>query len=147
MSAPNRWFNTFLYSLIGGILIYGLVYFSNSIFGSTEINFLQGVLLFFLIPFLILFGILSIAFRSFFKINISQLYDLLPDLNSDTTAKNIESLSEQINTLTDDKSKEINTLTERENYRREFLGNVSHELKTPLFSIQGYLLTLIEGGI
>ena len=147
MSAPNRWFNTFLYSLIGGILIYSVVYFSISFFGSTQISFFQGILLFFLIPFLTLFGILSIAFRSFFKINISQLYDLLPDLNSDKTAKNIESLSEQINTLTDDKSKEISTLTERENYRREFLGNVSHELKTPLFSIQGYLLTLIEGGI
>ncbi len=43
--------------------------------------------------------------------------------------------------------KELDTLYERENYRREFVGNVAHELKTPLFSIQGYLLTLIEGGV
>nr|WP_260390303.1 ATP-binding protein [Ornithobacterium rhinotracheale] len=41
----------------------------------------------------------------------------------------------------------LDTLYERENYRREFVGNVAHELKTPLFSIQGYLLTLIEGGV
>lgn len=34
-----------------------------------------------------------------------------------------------------------------ESYRREFVGNVSHELKTPIFNIQGYLLTLIEGGL
>ena len=34
-----------------------------------------------------------------------------------------------------------------ENYRREFLGNVSHELKTPIFNIQGYLSTLLDGGI
>lgn len=40
---------------------------------------------------------------------------------------------------------EINTLNSRENYRRDFLGNVAHELKTPLFTVQGYLLTLIEG--
>src|SRR5690606_36616879 len=56
-------------------------------------------------------------------------------------------LSEQISSLNTVKSKEIDLLTERENYRREFLGNVSHELKTPLFSIQGYLLTIIEGDV
>lgn len=44
-------------------------------------------------------------------------------------------------------SGELDTFYERENYRREFVGNVAHELKTPLFSIQGYLLTLIEGGV
>lgn len=42
---------------------------------------------------------------------------------------------------------EIERLTGLENYRREFVGNVSHELKTPIFNIQGYLLTLLEGGL
>ena len=41
---------------------------------------------------------------------------------------------------------EINIIKDQENYRREFLGNISHELKTPLFTIQGYILTLVEGG-
>ena len=44
-------------------------------------------------------------------------------------------------------SSEINILKDQENYRREFLGNVSHELKTPLFTIQGYILTLLEGAM
>ena len=35
----------------------------------------------------------------------------------------------------------------RENYRKEFLGNVSHELKTPLFTVQGYILTLLDGAM
>ena len=34
-----------------------------------------------------------------------------------------------------------------ETYRREFIGNVSHELKTPIFNIQGYILTLLDGGL
>ncbi len=34
-----------------------------------------------------------------------------------------------------------------ENYRRNFLGNISHELKTPIFSIQGYIHTLLDGGV
>jgi len=45
------------------------------------------------------------------------------------------------------RSSEINVLKDQENYRREFLGNVSHELKTPLFTIQGYILTLLEGAM
>lgn len=43
--------------------------------------------------------------------------------------------------------KEIHEFKRIENYRREFLGNVSHELKTPIFSIQGYAETLLEGGL
>ncbi len=46
-----------------------------------------------------------------------------------------------------DKKEEIDKLKESEIYRREFVGNVSHELKTPIFNIQGYILTLLEGGM
>lgn len=42
---------------------------------------------------------------------------------------------------------EIETLKTLENYRKRFLGNVSHELKTPIFSIQGYIYTLLDGGL
>jgi len=45
------------------------------------------------------------------------------------------------------KQDEIKRLKELERYRKEFVGNVSHELKTPIFNIQGYILTLLEGGI
>ncbi len=42
---------------------------------------------------------------------------------------------------------EIERLKELERYRKDFVGNVSHELKTPIFNIQGYILTLLEGGL
>ncbi|MBN1117840.1 MAG: sensor histidine kinase [Bacteroidales bacterium] len=45
------------------------------------------------------------------------------------------------------KTHEIAQLKQLEKYRREFLGDVSHELKTPIFNIQGYITTLIDGGI
>lgn len=48
---------------------------------------------------------------------------------------------------TEDRNKEIVKLKEQEEFRREFLGNLAHELKTPVFSIQGYILTLLDGGL
>lgn len=48
---------------------------------------------------------------------------------------------------TKNRSTEIEDLKKLEIYRKEFLGNVSHELKTPIFNIQGYVSTLLEGGI
>ena len=48
---------------------------------------------------------------------------------------------------TDERIEEISKLKEQEEFRREFLGNLAHELKTPVFSIQGYILTLLEGGL
>lgn len=46
-----------------------------------------------------------------------------------------------------EKRSEISELRERERFRREFIGNLAHELRTPIFSIQGYILTLLEGGL
>lgn len=45
------------------------------------------------------------------------------------------------------KGKEVADLRERERFRREFIGNLAHELRTPIFSVQGYILTLLEGGL
>ncbi len=59
----------------------------------------------------------------------------------------MESLSRKVQKFTDQKKQEIDILHEREHYRREFLGNISHELKTPLFTVQGYILTLLDGAI
>ena len=46
-----------------------------------------------------------------------------------------------------DNRQEIDQLKQQAEYRKEFIGNLAHELKTPAFSIQGYLLTLLEGGL
>lgn len=48
---------------------------------------------------------------------------------------------------THERNEEISKLKEQEVFRREFIGNLAHELKTPVFSIQGYILTLLEGGL
>ncbi|MCC7302238.1 MAG: sensor histidine kinase [Bacteroidia bacterium] len=56
-------------------------------------------------------------------------------------------LRKQFDELSEARRSEVEQLKKLENYRKEFLGNVSHELKTPIFNIQGYILTLLEGGL
>ncbi len=56
-------------------------------------------------------------------------------------------VNEQVAEWASERRSEIKELRERENFRREFIGNLAHELKTPIFNIQGYVLTLLEGGL
>lgn len=42
---------------------------------------------------------------------------------------------------------EISQLKEQDSFRKDFIGNLAHELKTPIFNIQGYILTLLEGAL
>ena len=59
----------------------------------------------------------------------------------------IAEVKEDVSIWAKNKSQEIDQLKQLEKYRKEFLGNVSHELKTPIFNIQGYVLTLLDGGL
>ena len=66
---------------------------------------------------------------------------------SELTETDLDKVSEDVEVLTAQKEKEIDDLKLMESFRREFLGNVSHELKTPIFNIQGYIHTLLDGAL
>ena len=105
-------------------------------------------LLFFIFSFIII----QYRVEHFIYRRIQKLYkDVsildIATLDKDTITSNMETLSRNVKRFAEDKHLEIESLKEREDYRREFLGNISHELKTPLFTVQGYILTLIEGAI
>ena len=59
----------------------------------------------------------------------------------------LDELNIEVSGWAQDRKNEMEQLKKLELYRKEFLGNVSHELKTPIFNIQGYILTLIDGGL
>lgn len=59
----------------------------------------------------------------------------------------LEEVKKDVLDWADDRVKEVQDLEDRDNYRRDFIGNLSHELKTPVFNIQGYVLTLLEGAL
>ncbi|MFV0181492.1 ATP-binding protein [Empedobacter falsenii] len=140
--------NILLYAFISTLfLALGFVLFSFLWFGNIQF-ILQEKLFFISLMMLLLIG-LSIFYwfslKNQRKKDFTEISKNIPQFQSNHV--DFEELSHKISTITEDQSKEIDVLNERENYRRDFLGNISHELKTPLFSVQGYLLTLIEGGV
>ncbi len=101
----------------------------------------------FLLGFLVLqYRVERFIYRRIKKIyddvSILEESDFRPDRSITTDMK---TLTEEIEKFAEDKKLEINTLRVREEYRKEFLGNVAHEMKTPLFMAQGYIDTLLDG--
>src|SRR5699024_3717352 len=71
----------------------------------------------------------------------------LPHLHQESLSANIDSLSKEVERFSEDKRLQIEDLKIQDNFRKEFIGNLAHELKTPLFTVQSYLLTLQDGAI
>ena len=100
-----------------------------------------------------IFSVVLIHFRieRFILKKVKGIYsDLMPSgasQNKMTIQSDMEVLKKGLRKFADDKKLEIELLKDKENYRKEFIGNISHELKTPLFTIQGYVLTLLQGAV
>ncbi len=98
------------------------------------------------------FAIIQIGIEKYIYRKIKQIYDdvsLLESssLTSDPVTTDMQTLMAEIEKFAADKKVEIDTLKIREAYRKDFLGNISHELKTPLFTVQGYIETLLDGAL
>ena len=136
-----------VYLTISLVLIGALIYFL-----FPEDNKLLRLIIFFPTVFIVVFLIIQYRTEQFIYNRIKKIYDEVSILNDDefiraSTTSDIDSLSNSVKNYVQGKRIEIKNLTERDSFRKDFLGNVSHELKTPLFTVQGYILTLIEGGI
>ena len=102
--------------------------------------------------FVISFFIIQYRTEHFIYRRLKKIYEDVSilnvnDLRNDSVTTDIEKLSKRMEKFVEGKRLEIKSLTERDSFRRDFLGNVAHELKTPLFTVQGYILTLIEGAV
>ncbi|WP_298365010.1 ATP-binding protein [uncultured Lutibacter sp.] len=114
---------------------------------NIKFIFLTGVVLFAFSFFLIQYYLEKFIYKQ-----IKKIYDSVSildnsDFNKTDISPDIDNLSREVQKFARVKQQQISNLNMRETYRREFLGNVSHELKTPLFTVQGYLLTLLDGAI
>ena len=114
------------------------------------------LLLVVLIPVIFLLSFQSTSYILNYLINdkITPIYKTISGVSGNEKKKkkdrNKDILAEvehDVKIWADDKMAEIERLRDLEKYRKDFVGNVSHELKTPIFNIQGYILTLLDGGL
>ena len=106
----------------------------------------------FTVIFFISFFIIQYRVENFIYKRIKKIYDDVSLLEESTLGPqkittDLETLTKEVELFARNKKLEIEALKIREGYRREFTGNVSHELKSPLFILQGYIETLINGAI
>lgn len=113
---------------------------------------LTGLVLFFVVTYFLI----QLALNRFILEKIRPIYkiiDYVPRKEKEAWLKlkpgfvELSDVEQDVEAWAKDRLKEIARLKEMEKYRKDFVGNVSHELKTPIFNIQGYVLTLLEGGL
>lgn len=127
----------------------GVLFLFNYFFLKSNPLFVLG---FACILYIFSFFVLQYRVERFIYRRVKKIYDDV-SLLENTSFRNqpvttdMATLTREVQKFARDKKLEIETLKIREEYRREFLGNVSHELKTPLFTVQGYLLTLLDGAM
>jgi two-component system phosphate regulon sensor histidine kinase PhoR len=146
-----------IHLVIGGsAIIFFLTLLITFIIDKQVMNFPFWVLLGLpLVTGLISFGVFYYFIQQFINERLKLLYRSIRkgkitkenDLKFRITDDVIANAEKETELWTEERNKEIEKLKEQEEFRREFLGNLAHELKTPVFSIQGYILTLLDGGL
>ena len=112
---------------------------------DERLNIVYSLILFFLfVTALIYFSV-----KKFFHEKIKVIYKSIYKFKGTSSIRDldIDNVEREAEEWADAKEEELNAYKRDENYRREFIGNVSHELKTPIFNIQGYVQTLLDGGL
>ncbi|MCR9155122.1 MAG: ATP-binding protein [Bacteroidetes bacterium] len=139
--------------LLAGLLVLSLKLLS-PLLGVPDLGWsfpvLMGALIFVLAYFLIrilverfIYAKVKIIYKNIHDLKIASEF-LEEDMALPT---DLETVTQEVSNWAKRNRNEIAELREREDFRREFIGNISHELKTPIFNIQGYLLTLLDGAI
>ena len=123
---------------------------------AISLFFGNAYLLIVLIPVIFLLSFLTTSYILNYLINdkITPIYKTISGVRGKDKKKKKErnkdilaEVEHDVKIWADDKMAEIERLRDLEKYRKDFVGNVSYELKTPIFNIQGYILTLLDGGL
>ncbi len=108
----------------------------------------EYILLFFLINVFLIYLIFNSVLQKFIYKKIKLIYKSIRTVKSENNQKHssnlLQDVEKEVAAWKNKQSHEIMELKKMEKFRKEYIGNVSHELKTPIFNIQGYLETLIQ---
>ena len=145
-------------ALLYSFIIIGFIAISLVILNSIFTLSLDWVVILIIafVGFVLSFVVLRFLLQSFIYNRIKLIYKSVHQRKVGKTEKSekfthntdlIKQVEEDVKQWADEQESEIEQIKEMSNYRREFVGNVAHELKTPIFNVQGYTLTLLEGGL
>ena len=148
MSSFNKIkFRPFLFSILLSLIITSSVYFFLILYFENYIGFF----ILFALTLLISFVFSTLYLKFFVSKKVKDILEqLIPEqkISGQTLiSTNMEDLVEQLKNYSKESQTEMKSMQEKENFRRNFIGNLAHELKTPLFTSQSYLLTLIDGAL
>ncbi len=136
---------TFFFSVFGFVLLFSILFFFTeaSLSKVSLISLVTGGILFFTSQFLLdrfIFGRMNLLFDKILNVTYERkVLNLLEDP--------FELIDSEVSSYLKKQEKEEETLLEQQKFRREYIGNIAHELKTPIFTAQGYILTLLDGGL
>lgn len=149
MQQSDNWYIAAITGLITGFIfasaawIFSDISVANVVYGGIIAGLSAGI-------------VIKLTFHFFLNRRIRKLIKAINNfsdngkgsaLKADVGQGDLKALEKCIHHLINEKSGEIERLKELEQYRRQFLGNVAHELRTPIFSIQGYIHTLKDGAL
>ena len=136
--------------LIITLFISALISFASLLllFGIDNLDFVDFTKVF-LLTFLVVYILGNVYTRSFLYSKLKEISkDILPEKNiSQTVTTNMEELVSEIKDYDSKRKSEFSEMKKLESFRREFIGNLAHEIKTPLFTSQSYILTLLDGAL
>ena len=140
-------FQSLFYSIVISIVICLIALATFREF-SIESIFSLNFLLLFIFCSIVVYVIGAFFVKFFLYNSIKVISDEIFQTDVDSTiTTNMEDLLKKIRQYDDDQKIEISEMKKQETFRREFIGNLAHELKTPLFTSESYILTLLDGAI
>ena len=140
-------FQSLFYSIIISFVI---CLIASATFGefSIESIFSLNFFLLFILCSIVVYTIGAFFVKFFLYNSVRVISDEIFQSDVDSTiTTNMEDLLKKIRQYDDDQKSEISEMKKQETFRREFIGNLAHELKTPLFTSESYILTLLDGAI
>lgn len=140
-------FTALLVALVVGILglIYGLSFLHN-LLAIVLVTALAYMLIYYSLEYFI-YRKIKLIYKSIHQLKTQRTDPSSVPYFGDSSHDPIAAVATDVQAWAEARKGEIETLKKTEEYRKEFLGNVAHELKTPIFNIQGYVNTLLDGAM
>ena len=140
-------FQSLFYSIVISLVI---CLIALATFGEFSIESIFGLnfFLLFILCSIVVYAIGAFFVKFFLYNSVRVISDEIFQSDVDSTiTTNMEDLLKKIRQYDDDQKFEISEMKKQETFRRDFIGNLAHELKTPLFTSESYILTLLDGAI